>query len=181
MQAAANAAGTSERPAASRRTPAEWTRLVAYWITTVLVAQENVAGSMWVWLKLEYLNANLRHLGYPPYFDTIIGFWQFPGAVALLIPRFGRLKEWAYAGVFFNYSSAVFSHVSVGDGPDKWGAPLGFMILTLASWALRPVDRRTPPSPALERRAIAWAVPIVVIVLMLIVAWLTLPKPPPPG
>jgi hypothetical protein len=83
--------------------------------------------------------------------------------------------------MFFNYSAAVFSHMSVGDGPDRWGAPLGFTILTLASWALRPADRRPPPGAAPEKRLIAWAVPIVIIVLMLIIAALTLPKAPASG
>jgi hypothetical protein len=178
-QPAAFTTGKSDRPVALKRTPAGWARLVGYWLTTVLVAQENVAGSMWGWLKLEYVSSNLRHLGYPPYFETIVGFWQLPGAVALLVPRFGRLKEWAYAGVFFNYSSAVFSHISIGDGPDKWAAPLVFTMLTLTSWALRPADRRVPTGPSFERRPLAWAVPIALIVALLIVASLTLPKPPP--
>jgi hypothetical protein len=180
-RAAATVAGPSHGATASRRTRTERFRLVAYWLATLLVAQENAAGWLWGWLKLEYVRANLVHLGYPPYFESIVGFWQGPGAVALLVPGFGRLKEWAYAGMFFNYSAAVFSHMSVGDGPDRWGAPLGFMILTLASWALRPPDRRPPPGAAPEKRLIAWAVPIVIIVLMLIIAALTLPKAPASG
>ena len=179
--AAKNVERPSHSPTASRRTRSEWMRLVAYWITTVLVAHENAAGSLWGWLKLEYVRANLVHLGYPPYFESIVGFWQLPGAVALLVPGFGRLKEWAYAGMLFNYSAAVFSHLSVGDGPERWGAPLGFLILTLASWALRPPDRRPPPSAASQKRAIAWAAPLVAIVLMLIFAALTLPKAPLSG
>src|SRR5262245_27196527 len=113
-QAAAGAAAPRERPITSGRTPAQWTRLALYWIATLLVAQENVAGSLWGWLKLEYLTANLRHLGYPLYVGNVIGFWQLAAAVALLVPGFGRLKEWAYAGAFFNYSGAVYSHLSVG-------------------------------------------------------------------
>jgi hypothetical protein len=171
----------SDRPTATRRSRAEWIRLVAYWIVTILVAQENVAGAMWFWVKLEYIQANLRHLGYPPYFDGIVGFWQLLGAAALIAPGLGRLKEWAYAGAFFNYSSAVYSHVRVGDGPQGWGAALAFAILTLASWALRPPDRRVPPGPAVEKRVGAWAISIGLIILMLIVAALTLPKTPSPG
>jgi DoxX-like family len=86
-------------------------RIVIYWIVTLLVAQENVAGSIWAYLRLEFITANLKHLGYPSYFLNIIGFWQLLCAVAILVPRFGRVKEWAYAGAFFNYSSAVYSHV----------------------------------------------------------------------
>jgi hypothetical protein len=158
-----------------------WIRTVAYWIATLLVAQEMVAGSIWALHHLEYVNANLRHLGYPTYVQSILGFWAFPCAVTLLVPRFGRLKEWAYAGAVFDYSGAVASHIIVGDGPDKWGAPLVFALFALASWALRPSERRTmPASPATKTPTRAWVVPILVIVVMLAISMLTLPKGPPP-
>jgi hypothetical protein len=155
--------------------------IVAYWVTTLLVAQEMVAGSVWAFLRLEYVRVNLTHLGYPLYLLNILGFWEFPCAVALLVPRFGRLKEWAYAGAFFNYSGAVASHAFVGDGPDKWGFPLAFAVLALASWALRPPDRRTiAASPATTTPVLAWVVPIVVIGVLLVISLLTLPKGPNP-
>ena len=156
-------------------------RIAAYWIATVLVAQELVAGSIWALYRLDYVNVNLAHLGYPRYLQSILGAWAFPCAVTLLVPRFGGLKEWAYAGAFFDYSGAVASHVIVGDGPEKWIAPLVFAVLTLASWALRPSQRRiTATSRAIETRTLGWVVPIAIIVLMLVVALLTLPKGPPP-
>jgi hypothetical protein len=56
----------------------------------------------------------LVQLGYPPYFATIIGFWKVLGAIAILAPGFQMLKEWAYAGIFFNMTGAaatgVFTH-----------------------------------------------------------------------
>jgi hypothetical protein len=66
------------------------------------------------------------------------------GAIALLAPGFPRLKEWAYAGIFFNMTGAAISHAAVGD----YGAygyhlivPLTFAGLAVASWALRPQSR----------------------------------------
>jgi hypothetical protein len=154
-------------------------RAIAYWITTVIVAQENLAGAIWGVLHLEYLTANLKHLGYPDYFQYIVGFWQLLAALALIAPRTGLLKEWAYAGVFFNYSSAVASHVIVGDGPGKWIAPLIYAGFSVASWALRPADRRV--IPATEPRPVAartWLVPAGVLVLLGVVSMLSLPKGP---
>jgi uncharacterized membrane protein YphA (DoxX/SURF4 family) len=84
----------------------------------------------------------MEHLGYPTYFLFIIGVWKIPCAIALLAPRFPRLKEWAYAGATFNYTGAVTSHLSVGDGAGKWVGPLVYAGIALASWALRPADRR---------------------------------------
>src|SRR5262249_10218393 len=70
-----------------------------------------------------------------------------------------RLKEWAYAGAFLTYSGAITSHLVVGDGPDKWAAPLLFAGLTGASWALRPASRSeliTGPSSASRGRTLAY-------------------------
>jgi len=58
----------------------------------------------------------MAHLGYPLYFLTILGAWKILGAVAVLVPKFPLLKEWAYAGFFFAMSGAIFSHLANGDG-----------------------------------------------------------------
>lgn len=151
-------------------------RIVAYWIATLLVAFELVASAIWVIVGTQYVAANLAHLGYPLYFQNILGIFDFPGAITLLVPQFRRLKEWAYAGVFFKYSGAVASHAFVGDGPDRWGAPLAFAILLLASWALRPAERRIlPASHATETRSLEWVVPILVMVGLVFLALLTVP------
>src|SRR5262249_55597493 len=148
-------------------------RVAAYWIVTLAVAQENLAGAIWAYLHLEFITANLKHLGYPPYFLNIIGFWQLLCALAILIPRFGRVKEWAYAGAFFNYTSAVFSHMMVGDGPRKWAPPLVYSVLAVVSWALRPLDRRvaeTGDSGTPARRG--WIASVVALVLIGIISLL---------
>jgi DoxX-like family len=154
---------------------------IAYWTCTAIVAWEMVAGSMWDLLRIEFVRGVFDHLGYPHYLLLIIGAWKLPCAVALFVPRFARLKEWAYAGAIFNYTGAAGSHLLVGDGPSKWIVPLIFAAITFASWALRPPDRRLPtnPSPGTLRPA-AWVVPLGVIVAFLVVALLTLPKGPPP-
>jgi hypothetical protein len=52
-------------------------------------------------------------LGYPAYFVAILGFWKVLGGIALLVPRFPRLKEWAYAGAFFDLTGAAASKCGV--------------------------------------------------------------------
>lgn len=81
------------------------------------------------------------HLGYPLYFMTIIGLWKVLGSVALLAPGFPRVKEWAYAGIFFNMTGAAVSHVAVGDAAWHVAVTLAFAALAIASWALRPASR----------------------------------------
>jgi DoxX-like family len=112
---------------------------------------------------------------------TILGLWKLPCAVALLVPGFVGLKEWAYAGAFFNYSGAAASHFLAGDDAVVWLGPATFAALTLASWALRPAERRLPHvSPTRGTLATAWIVPVALIVVFLALALLTLPAGPPP-
>ena len=84
----------------------------------------------------------ITHLGYPIYFLTILGIWKILGVVALLIPKFPLLKEWAYAGFFFAMSGAAFSHLASGDSMNEIFPSLLLLILTLVSWYFRPSDRK---------------------------------------
>jgi uncharacterized membrane protein YphA (DoxX/SURF4 family) len=118
------------------------TRTIAYWVTTVLVAAEFVVGGVMDILRLPPFFAIMKHLGYPAYFSVIIGVWKVLGAVAVLAPRFPRLKEWAYAGMVFNMTGAAASHLAVGDGAGALVAPIIFTGLVAASWVLRPSARR---------------------------------------
>jgi uncharacterized membrane protein YphA (DoxX/SURF4 family) len=85
---------------------------------------------------------SMFHLGYPAYLLTLLGIWKILGVVAVLIPKFPLLKEWAYAGFFFAMSGAVYSHLEAGD---PWGElfPSVLLIVMIAvSWYFRPMDRR---------------------------------------
>jgi hypothetical protein len=115
---------------------------IAYWVSTVLVAAESAVGGAMDILQLPPFFAILMHLGYPAYFSIIIGVWKVLAAVAVLAPRFPRLKEWAYAGMVFNMTGAAASHLAVGDAAAALVAPIVFTGLVFASWALRPSARR---------------------------------------
>jgi uncharacterized membrane protein YphA (DoxX/SURF4 family) len=67
-------------------------------------------------LRTQPVVDGMTHLGYPAYFCVILGVWKVLGAVAVLVPRFPRLKEWAYAGAVFELTGASASHLAVGDG-----------------------------------------------------------------
>jgi hypothetical protein len=170
---------------------ADRTRTVVYWICTLFVAFENAAGAMWSFLPLvpranhlhaavvfsAYLHVTLAHLGYPQYFRFVLGPWQLACAAALLAPRFPRVKEWAYAGVFFNYTSAIVSRFFAGDGPDV--AAIVIAVLAVMSWALRPPDRRLADSISVGKtNALAWIASAGALVLLLILSLFWLPKIP---
>jgi uncharacterized membrane protein YphA (DoxX/SURF4 family) len=125
-------------------------KMIGYWATTTVVALELLAGGVTdlVHGRTELVAGEpvvevLAHLGYPVYLLRILGVWKLPAGIALLAPRFPRLKEWAYAGAFFVYTGAAASGVVRGrddPGTHIW-PPLIFAVLTLASWALRPPSR----------------------------------------
>jgi len=152
------------------------TRTIAYWTFTVLLVFELAAGSVWNLLQIEWVRVQLNHLGYPLYYTYISGVWEIGGAAVIIAPGFLRLKEWAYAGSFFQFSGAVASHLLAGDGVEVWLPPLVFLIFVIVSWALRPADRRLPDAGlAPETRALAWAVPIGILLLLFVASYLTLP------
>ncbi len=156
-------------------------RSIAYWALTLIIAWEMAAGSLWDLLGIEFVRGVMLHLGYPLYFLTIIGLWKLPCAMALLAPRFPLLKEWAYAGAFFNYTGAFASHLLAGDGAGKWAGPLVFAGLTLGSRALRPADRRVAPrEPGPRARPAEWIVSVGILAAMVLVSLAALPKGPPP-
>ena len=155
-------------------------RAIAYQIVTVIVAFELAAGGLWDLLRIDYVRAVFAHLGYPLYLLIILGAWKIPGAVAILVPRFPRLKEWTYAGIIFNYTGAAASHFSVGDGARQWIGPLMFTAFALTSWTLRPASRRlsSPPGPA-DIGITRCGVAIGTVAAMLVVAYFTLPQGTP--
>lgn len=116
---------------------------IIYWAATLWLALGMVSTAIVQLMKMkEEVDKTSVNLGYPAYFLTIIGVWKLLGVVAILIPKYPLLKEWAYAGFFFAMSGAIFSHLAVGDGPKDFFGPTLLLILTIVSWNFRPVDRR---------------------------------------
>jgi len=93
-------------------------------------------------LKMKEEVENITQLGYPAYILTLLGIWKFLGVIAVLIPKFPLLKEWAYAGFFFAMSGAIFSHLIDGSGAKELFGPALLLVLTAISWYLRPADRK---------------------------------------
>ena len=116
-------------------------KTIAYWTTTILGPASFVVGGYLHVMRVDYIVATLGHLGYPPYLATIIGVWKLLGAITTVVPGLPRLKEWAYAGFFFDLTGAAASHAFSGDGAGKIITPLFFLALVMASWALRPASR----------------------------------------
>jgi uncharacterized membrane protein YphA (DoxX/SURF4 family) len=111
------------------------------WITTALIAAASLLGGVTDAVSPGAV-AFLAHLGYPAYFAMLIGVWKVLGAIAVLAPRLPRLKEWAYAGIFFDLTGAAVSHAATGDAAVRVLVPLALTAIALTSWGLRPQSRR---------------------------------------
>ena len=118
------------------------TKTIAYWTTTGLVALAFIAGGLTDAAGSPMVLETMKHLGYPAYFAMLLGAWKLLGGAAILSPRFPLLKEWAYAGMFFDLTGAAVSHAASGDGASKIITPLVLLGLTVASWSLRPATRK---------------------------------------
>jgi len=121
---------------------------IIYWISTIWLALGMLATGAVQLFKGKAGQGGvdmITHLGYPVYLLTILGIWKILGVVALLIPKFPLLKEWAYAGFFFVMSGAVFSHIASGDPANELFPSLLLLILAVVSWYFRPPDRKTIP------------------------------------
>ena len=116
---------------------------IAYWVSTALVVFELVLGGIWDILRMPQVRGLIERLGYPPYFLVILGIWKLLGAVALVIPGFPRLKEWAYAGVLFDLTGAITSLFASGlADADTLAYPVLMTAVAIASCMLRPASRR---------------------------------------
>ncbi|MBA2621230.1 MAG: DoxX family protein [Acidobacteria bacterium] len=116
---------------------------IIYWIATGFLAFGMLAqGFAQISHTNGYIDMIVDHLGYPSYFLYIIGVWKILGVIAILIPDFKVLKEWAYAGFFFVMSSAVFSHVAAGDPVYSSAPALFLLIVIVVSWYFRPANRK---------------------------------------
>jgi hypothetical protein len=119
-------------------------RNVGYWITTGLAALAFAFGGVADLAASPDMIAGMAHLGYPTYLAGLLGFWKVLGAGAILAPGTARLKEWAYAGMFFDLTGAAYSHASSGDPAANVLTPLVLLGLVAASWALRSGARALP-------------------------------------
>ena len=115
-------------------------KLIGYWGATAFFAFTMLMFAIGELSASPVLVQISVHEGYPVYLFTMLGVWKLLGVIALLVPGFPRLKEWAYAGFFFDLTGAVavLGHAS---GGTVILLPIILTLIMLASWALRPPSR----------------------------------------
>lgn len=118
------------------------TRKIFYWIATLWLALGMTSTGIVQLMKMKDDVDRMAHLGYPIYLLTMLGIWKLLGVVAVLIPKFPLIKEWAYAGFFFAMSGAAISHIVLSDPFSEIAPSLLLLTLTVVSWHFRPESRK---------------------------------------
>ncbi|MEM1134357.1 MAG: DoxX family protein [Bacteroidota bacterium] len=115
---------------------------IIYWIATIWLALGMLSTGVVQLIQMEEEVEMILHLGYPASLMPLLGMWKVLGVIAVLLPGFLLLKEWAYAGFFFAMSGAIVSHIANGDATTTLFGPTLLLILTILSWYLRPLHRK---------------------------------------
>lgn len=105
-----------------------------YWFFTSLLSVLIIVFSIPDLIKHPGAVTIMKHLGYPIYLLPFLGAMKILGIITILVPAFQKAKEWAFAGLAFDLLGAFFSHLSVGDSPDKWLIPLLALALVVGSY-----------------------------------------------
>lgn len=115
---------------------------IIYWIATIWLSLGMLSTGIVQLLKMDQDIERMADLQYPVYLLTLLGVWKILGVIAVLIPKFPILKEWAYAGFFFAMSGAAYSHIASGSPVTEILPSLLLVILTMLSWYFRPPGRK---------------------------------------
>jgi hypothetical protein len=116
-------------------------KAIAYWVTTGLLVF-CMTGGIFEMLGVKTTIDGIMRLGYPGYIIPALGLGKVLAIAAILWPGLPRLKEWAYAGIFFNMLGAFVSHVANRDPAWSIVVTLAIAGITLASWGLRSRSRK---------------------------------------
>jgi uncharacterized membrane protein YphA (DoxX/SURF4 family) len=128
------------------------TTKILYWVFTILFAAFMIFSAIPNIMVNQQSIDLFTQLGYPKYLISFIGWLKLLGSIVILVPGFPRIKEWAYAGLFFDLFGATFSALTVGG----FSPPMLFMILPFALEALSYIYYHktiNSPSSPLQSRA----------------------------
>ena len=107
---------------------------IFYWIVTGLFATMMLGSAIPDILSVPMAVEGMTQLGYPAYFIPFIGVAKTLGVIAILVPGFPRLKEWAYAGLSFDLIGATYSIISAGKPVGDWGPMALPLLLAVGSY-----------------------------------------------
>jgi DoxX-like family len=101
---------------------------ITYWICTIIFAGLMIFSAAGGVQPSKQAIAIIHDgMGYPNYFIQFISVAKLVGAIVILIPGLNRIKEWAYAGLFFDLAGATYSGIAASGKFDP-------LMLTMLIW-----------------------------------------------
>jgi len=116
-------------------------RKIIYWVTTGIVVALGALAAFGYLRASPQSVQGFTHVGYPQQLRVILGIAKLLGSIALVIPGFPIIKEWAYAGFSFAWICAFFAHYLANDGSLAY-MPLVLLVILSVSYLTRPPTRR---------------------------------------
>lgn len=102
---------------------------ILFWVFTVLFALYMGGGAIPSLIDDTQSVALFDLLGYPAYLIAFLSIAKILGSIAILVPGYPRLKEWAYAGLVFDLTGATYSMIMTGQ-------PASTLVFMLAGYVL---------------------------------------------
>lgn len=109
------------------------TMKITYWISTAIVSLMMIFSAYSYFTNPE-VKQGFQHLGFPDYFRVELAIAKILGAIILLAPIKGQVKEWAYAGFAFTFISAFIAHSASGDPINNRIGPVVFLVVLALSY-----------------------------------------------
>jgi uncharacterized membrane protein YphA (DoxX/SURF4 family) len=107
---------------------------IFYWIFTVLVIAMMLMSAVFSFMPNPDGVAMMKHIGYPYNVLYLLSIAKILGIIALLVPGFPRLKEWAYAGFTFDVMGAIYAGLSAGDPIANWAPVIVTLVFIAGSY-----------------------------------------------
>jgi hypothetical protein len=107
------------------------TKKIVYWVATGLLSAILLMSSGMYVFQNEMIQQLFTGFGYPTYLIYPLVALKISAVIVLLTQKNSRIKEWAYAGLFFDFVLAFFAHIMVGDGA-QMGALMAIVLLVLS-------------------------------------------------
>lgn len=107
---------------------------IAYWIATSFIILMIGLGSFADIFMIDAMRESIQHQGFPVYFLPFFGIAKLLAVVVIVIPLAKYLKLPAYAGLFWYFLGAVYSHVAVGDSIAMTAPAILCLFLVIVSY-----------------------------------------------
>ena len=104
---------------------------ITYLVSTILFSLLMLMSAGMYLFNNEMVSGMFESFGYPTYIIYPLAFAKIAGLIIIWLPSTNRLKEWAYAGFFFDFVLAFFAHFMINDG-EHMGAVIAIVLLLIS-------------------------------------------------